>query len=422
MSNATARAPSATKLRDLLLIHCRSDWRELVDADDQHICGSHRVRAIAGHDDLGESLAADLIVLDGELGAIELAKILKQLRTRPSCASAIVYVVSRRPSSTTSCESRADLDAIVDDWLVAPLTSNDIALRSSLASKLSALRRSPATEPSANQPPGPDRDRLLANVLHETNNPLNVIKNNVGPMKEYIASASTMLTKYRAHMDSAQASLEPSLIKLLEQTWDELDLDFVLEDFDSALQAVATGVERVLLVQNELRSFLRGETIEPSALDLNAALEATVGFCRRGSAPDITWVVDLSEVGWVHSKGGQIEQVFLNLVKNALDAAGPTGTITCTTHATENTVKVEIQDDGPGVPEELREKIFVPFFSTKGAKLGTGLGLTICSEIAADHGGRLYLDESHGCGARFVVELPRQPDPLPETRHQEDAT
>jgi signal transduction histidine kinase len=114
----------------------------------------------------------------------------------------------------------------------------------------------------------------------------------------------------------------------------------------------------------------------------------------------------------------RMEQVFLNLIQNAaLSLAGEDrqGTITVRAHETRGEILVEIEDDGPGVPADIREKIFEPFYSTRQAE-GTGLGLSIAVGIVEEHGGRLELASGEGRGALFRVYLPRR-DAAAESLH-----
>jgi len=103
----------------------------------------------------------------------------------------------------------------------------------------------------------------------------------------------------------------------------------------------------------------------------------------------------------------QLVQVVLNLVLNAADACGPGGKISVSARPAPAGVTLEIQDDGPGVAAEVRDRLFEPFVSTKEVGKGTGLGLAVCRGLVEAAGGSINLDESYTDGARFVLELPR---------------
>ena len=106
---------------------------------------------------------------------------------------------------------------------------------------------------------------------------------------------------------------------------------------------------------------------------------------------------------------GELNQVWTNLIDNAIDAMGEDGTLTVRTRAEDERVAVEIGDTGPGIPTEIRSRVFEPFFTTKDIGKGTGLGLDIAWRIVVGrHGGEISLESEPG-DTRFVVVLPLRP-------------
>ena len=101
--------------------------------------------------------------------------------------------------------------------------------------------------------------------------------------------------------------------------------------------------------------------------------------------------------------------LILNLLLNAADAVGPGGHIVLAAHASGGRVELSVTDDGPGVPSQMRPRLFEPFATTKDPGKGTGLGLAVCRGLVEAAGGSITLDESYAQGARFVVELPVAP-------------
>ena len=104
----------------------------------------------------------------------------------------------------------------------------------------------------------------------------------------------------------------------------------------------------------------------------------------------------------------------MNLLINACDAIGKHGTIHIRTRAVDGGVRVEIEDDGPGIPPEIQSRVFDPFFTTKPVGKGTGLGLSISHGIVERHGGRIWVESAPGRGTRFVLELPLDAGPAEE--------
>jgi signal transduction histidine kinase len=112
---------------------------------------------------------------------------------------------------------------------------------------------------------------------------------------------------------------------------------------------------------------------------------------------------------------GGLNQVFLNLIKNAAESFGDGGgSIDISLRHADGVVQVVVEDDGPGIPESIRESLFEPFFTTKDAGEGTGLGLSISRQIVASHGGTLEVESEEGAGARFTICLPVDPPPSEE--------
>jgi signal transduction histidine kinase len=238
--------------------------------------------------------------------------------------------------------------------------------------------------------------RLIASLSHEINNPVNVLRNNLRPLRGYLTEITEALRVVRAGGD-------------FEREWAQKDLDFVLGDTVGALETMEQGVERIQAVHNEMRVFVRGDAPEMQAGDLNEGLRATVNMFRRSLPKDVPIEVQYGLLPPTLFQPGQMNQVFFNLIQNAVDAiegADTPGSIVVRTEVDGPSVRVTVEDTGPGVSAWAREHLFEPFFTTKAAGKGTGLGLAISYQIVQRHGGRIELDDSYKSGARFVVSLP----------------
>jgi signal transduction histidine kinase len=108
----------------------------------------------------------------------------------------------------------------------------------------------------------------------------------------------------------------------------------------------------------------------------------------------------------VRCYAGQLNQVFMNLLMNACDALEGQGTIRIRTSTTPVGVRLEFSDDGPGIPEDIQNRLFEPFFTTKEVGKGTGLGLSLSHGIVERHGGQIRIESEPGAGATFVIDLP----------------
>jgi signal transduction histidine kinase len=145
--------------------------------------------------------------------------------------------------------------------------------------------------------------------------------------------------------------------------------------------------------------------------DLRAGLDATLVMLGAKVPPGVTVVKDYAaDLPLVPGYAAELNQVWTNLIHNALDAMGGTGTLTVRTAVDADQALVEIADTGPGIPEELRRRVFEPFFTTKPVGQGTGLGLDVSWRIVVNrHGGDLRVLSRPG-DTRFQVRLPlREP-------------
>ena len=241
--------------------------------------------------------------------------------------------------------------------------------------------------------------RLLAQLSHEINNPLNVVQNNLGPLEEYSRAMQAALTACR------ERASDPSTRAVIDELWRVHDLDYVIEDSAPAFAITGQAITRITAIHGELRTFLRGEPPERALTDLGDSLRTTVAMFAR-SFPDVTVRSELPPLPRLLIHEGRINQTITNLLQNAADAMKGRGRITLDAVVDGRQVHLRVSDDGPGVPELVRAKMFEPFFTTKDVGQGMGLGLAICREIIRAHGGTLEVDDRYTGGARLVVSLP----------------
>jgi signal transduction histidine kinase len=250
---------------------------------------------------------------------------------------------------------------------------------------------------------------LVAGVAHEINNPLNAIAGAAGPLAELAPELREVLDAYQA----AEEDLPPARRDALRALRARLEVDLALEDLAGISTVIRRAVDRSVKIVQNLKSFSRASGEDVPA-DLHEGLEETLMLLApRLRAASVEVVRKLGELPKVYCRAGEINQVFMNLLVNALQSLEATPppaprTITLETWTEGDLVAVAIADDGAGVPPSLASRIFDPFFTTKPRGQGTGLGLSISTDIARRHGGSLSLEaapEGAG-GARFVCRLP----------------
>ena len=303
----------------------------------------------------------------------------------------LAYLISAAAISTGVSIARRRLEhqAFIASY---ELEDKNRALATALATLKAAQERLVATEKLS------ALGRLIAQLSHEINNPVNVLQNNLEPLTEYLTTIEQVLEIARRQCSDPSGELARS--------WSELEIDFVRTDMREALSSMAAAAERIRTIQNDLRAFMRGDAALPIEADFNAGVRSTVAMLKRTLGPKTVLFETYGELPPARVHTGQINQVTMNLLQNALDVVGASGRIEIETRAEPDGLVLSVADTGPGVSEAAKRHLFEPFFTTKDVGKGTGLGLATCYQIVRAHGGTITLDEGYRNGARFVVKLP----------------
>lgn len=257
--------------------------------------------------------------------------------------------------------------------------------------------------------------RMVAGIAHEINNPVTFIYGNMAHLKQYYSDLTELLTLYQQHCPTPSAAIVEK-IKAIE-------LDYLLEDLDQVLRSVEVGSMRIHDIVMSLRSFSRLDEAEKKAIDIHEGLDSTLlilqpSFKAMSNYSEIQLIKGYGCLPLVECYPSQLNQVFMNLIDNAIDAlnqqidAGErTQTdappyIKISTRADDSQVIISIADNGPGISEADQYRLFDPFFTTKPAGKGTGLGLSISHQIVTErHGGTLTVLSNSG-GTEFRVTIP----------------
>ena len=219
--------------------------------------------------------------------------------------------------------------------------------------------------------------KMAAGVAHEINNPLMLIRETAGWIKD-----------------------------LMEDEKPENMVHY--NDITTSAGKIEQHVDRAKDVTHRLLGFARSVNPNPESMLLNPIVEQAIGFLQNEASHRsiIIQRVLASPGPRVLVDVGQLQQVVLNLVDNALDAIGHDGTVTVVTAIEDNNAVIRVQDTGPGLPEDRVEHLFDPFFTTKAPGEGTGLGLSICFSIMEKLGGSISCHNRAEGGAEFVLRLP----------------
>lgn len=244
---------------------------------------------------------------------------------------------------------------------------------------------------------------LAAGVAHEINNPMGFIMSNLRTLKGY-AEHLAQFTALLQTLISKNCSDEEKI--MVDEVIQKLDITYILEDISTLIAESSEGAERVKQIILDLKDFAHVDEKGVHAADLNKCVESTLNMVRN----EIKYVADielhLGELPEIFCSANQINQVIANLLVNAGHAIEKHGTITVSTRQDGEQVILTVSDTGKGMTEEIRKRIFEPFFSTKEVGKGTGLGLTISYDIIKKHGGEISVESEPGVGTIFTVKLP----------------
>jgi two-component system sensor histidine kinase HupT/HoxJ len=241
--------------------------------------------------------------------------------------------------------------------------------------------------------------RLVAGVAHELNNPISFVLGNVHALSRY----SDRLRQYLAAVHEGQGA-EP--LKELRKT---LRIEHVLGDLPSLIEGTLEGAQRTADIVGGLKRFSAMDPETRVPVDMNEVVERAILWVRKGTGPgfEIHW--HPAPASTVIGSAGQLQQVLMNLLQNACDAASEAGAAHPVLHLSaeqEGTrLRLRLRDNGPGIPAEHLLRIFDPFFTTKPVGEGTGLGLSISYGIVKQHGGNLSARNHPDGGAEFLLEL-----------------
>ena len=256
---------------------------------------------------------------------------------------------------------------------------------------------------------------LVAGVAHEINNPIGFINGNVTELNRCLKDLVEHLTLYRQ-----QASLEEIMAHA-----EEIELDFLLTDLPKMLASMESGCDRIRNISVSLRSFARADKETKVAFNLHEGLDSTLLILKHRlkankQRPAIQVHKYYGNLPEVVCFPGQLNQVFMNLLANAVDALDENsqdkayGTletipnqITIKTCACDTQVAIHISDNGAGIPDSIKPRIFDHLYTTKEIGKGTGLGLAIVQQIMVEtHGGQITVNSKPNQGTEFILTLP----------------
>ncbi|MDB9380252.1 PAS domain S-box protein, partial [Nodularia sphaerocarpa] len=251
---------------------------------------------------------------------------------------------------------------------------------------------------------------MVAGIAHEINNPVNFIHGNITPARTYAQDLLRLVELYELHFPNPPEEIEAEVTAI--------DLEFLKEDLIKLLNSMQVGTDRIREIVLSLRNFSRLDEAEFKRVNIHDGLDSTLMILQnrlkvKPNHPEILVIKEYGNLPAVECYPGQLNQVFMNILSNAIDAVeeqfiGEQGEIHIITEVVNtNRVAIRIADNGRGIHQKILPKLFDPFFTTKAVGKGTGLGLSISYQIIVDkHCGNLSCNSIPGEGTEFVIEIP----------------
>jgi predicted ATPase/signal transduction histidine kinase len=260
---------------------------------------------------------------------------------------------------------------------------------------------------------------LVAGVAHEINNPIGFIAGNINPALNYLNDVFGLVDLYQQQYPNPDE-------KIIDEI-ETIDLEHIRLDLPKLLASMKEGVTRIRSISNSLRTFSRADTENKVNFNIHDGIDSTILILKHRlkadeNRPAIEVITDYDKFPQISCFPGQLNQVFMNLIANAIDALDESNQgrsfeeiqrlpniIKITTRISNDSqyVTISIKDNGKGMSEETKQRIFDHLFTTKGVNKGTGLGLAIARQIIVEkHAGTIEVNSQLGQGAEFVITIP----------------
>jgi len=246
--------------------------------------------------------------------------------------------------------------------------------------------------------------QLTAGIAHEINNPINFVSGSVNPLKRTVSDFVQLINKYETIINERHLHNEFAEAEHFKR---QADIENSAAEADHLIHGIEQGASRTAEIVKGLRNFSRLEEQELKKSDLNEAIDSTLLLLgSRISEKKIVIERHLNPLPKVEAYHGQLNQVWMNILSNSIEAVSEAGRIEISTSLMDGSVRVSIKDNGKGMSNKVKGKIFDPFFTTKDVGKGTGLGLSIAYQVIEMHHGKIQVESEEEKGSEFIITLP----------------
>jgi signal transduction histidine kinase len=402
----------------------RQGWKTLVATDGESAI------------EQAEYITPDLILLDVMMPGMNGFETCRKLKANPVTRSIPVIFMTALSNATNKVEG-LEIGAV--DYITKPFQQEEVIARLKLHLKLSQLNQTleqQVQERTAELTQSLQQlqqtqlqliqsekmstlGQLVAGIGHEINNPIGFISGNLVHVKNYTGDLLRLVNLYQVKSSNS----DPDITNLIE----EIDLEYLTEDLPKLFSSLAHGVERLQDISLSLRTFARSDISHKIAFQIHEGIDSALMLLKHrlkanDDYPEIEVVKEYDDLPLIDGYPGQLNQVFMNILANAIDAlvemnqkrhysdikANPSRIeIHTQLDASGEHVIIQIRDNGIGMPEEIKQRVFDHLFTTKVVGKGTGLGLAIAHQIVVEkHKGTISVNSTAGEGTEFVITLP----------------
>ena len=326
-----------------------------------------------------------------------------------------IYIILLTAKNTKD-DAVAGLDAGADDYIVKPFNQHELLARIRAGRRLVELEDTTreTQQKLARAEKVGALGYLAAGIAHEINNPIGFIHSNLNSFTSYMRDIRSMLTVYRELTHAIDMSISqnkmhadlPTQIKKSIQMEREYEIDFLLQDIDSLIADCQEGGARIQAIVNEMRYFAHPEKQIFECCSIAKMVEKVVSAFLPKLPAGVVLENSTNHLPQFECNTLHVEQVFANIIQNALDAVGHEGVIAISGNSSDSYIEIIVHDTGHGISEEHLPMIFDPFFTTKDVGQGVGLGLTTALNIIKMHSGTISCESHPGKGTTFCIRLP----------------